>query len=255
MSEVDVNLEAVKCVELTKSFGKNRAADDLNLTVKQGSIVSLVGGNGSGKTTLLKILATFVAPSSGSASIFGIDTLENPTSLRKMIGFVPSEERSFYWRLTGRQNLRFFAALHGLKGGEGGEMLEYLLEAVGLKERGDELFRAYSTGMKQALGIARALLHDPQLLLLDEPFRSLDFETEGRVREMLLRLVRKEGKTILMASHNLKEVERMADRVVIMKEGRILAEGSCDNLQQLSGLALPDLGTIFNHFSRKGEKQ
>ena len=255
MSEVDVDLEAVKCIELSKFFGKNRAADDLNLTVKEGSIVSLVGGNGSGKTTLLKILATLVAPSSGSARIFGIDTLENPNSLRQMIGFVPSEERSFYWRLTGRQNLRFFAALHGLGGAEAADRLESLLESVGLKDRGDELFSTYSTGMKQALGIARALLHDPQLLLLDEPFRSLDLETEDRVRNMLLRLVREEGKTILMASHNLREVETLADRVVIMKEGRIMAEGSRDDLQQLSGLTSSDLGAICNYFSRNGEKQ
>ena len=249
-----VGLEAVKCVDLFKYFGEIRAAENLNLTVKGASIVSLVGGNGSGKTTLLKILATLVAPSSGSARIFGIDTAENPLSSRARIGFVPSEERSFYWRLTGRQNLSFFAALHGLARREAGERVEFLLESVGLKERGDELFRVYSTGMKQALGIARAILHDPQLLLLDEPFRSLDLETEERVRNMLLRLVREEGKTILMASHNLREVETMADRIVIMKKGRIVAEGSRDDLQHLSGLASSDLGMICNHFSRKGEK-
>lgn len=240
----------IECLHLGKSFGKRMVLRDISFNLQGGNILTLVGPNGAGKTTLLKILATLITPDTGGASVAGADLIRNQRAVRRSIGFVSSEERSFYWRLTGRENLRFFAALHGVHGKKALARIDSLLEAVGLEAQGASRFREYSTGMKQALGIARAMLHDPPVLLLDEPTRSLGPDLARKVRRFLLDLAKQEGKAILWASQNLNELEELADQAGILHQGAIRAIGSIPALQQQAGLspsATP--GALFDHFT------
>ncbi len=245
------NQFAVECINLKKSFGKKIVLQDINLKTEKGSILGLVGPNGTGKTTLMKILATLITPSDGKAFISGYDVTANPISVKKEIGFVPSEERSFYWRLTGRQNLKFFAAIHNIFGKERDTQINTLLEAVGLIKDADVQFREYSTGMKQALGIVRGILHNPRVLIMDEPTRSLSPNIAKMVRQLIQDKVRKEGKTVLIASHNLKEIEDLADSIAVIHQGNIKAFGTLDELKASAGFSQnEDLDAIFEKMIR-----
>jgi ABC-type multidrug transport system ATPase subunit len=239
----------IECDHLGKNFGSRMALREVTLSVSRGEICALIGPNGSGKTTLLKILAGLIVPSGGTARICGEDVARNPRKAGAKIGFTSSEERSFYWRLTGRQNLKFFIALHNINGADGKMRIDSLLAKMGLKEMGDRRFREYSTGMKQALSITRALLHDPPVLLLDEPTRSLSPDVSLKFYE-LVRFQSGEGKTILFASQNLIEVERMADSVVILHKGDIRAAGTVAELRRQAGLS-DDKGleTVYSCFT------
>ncbi|MCP4349635.1 MAG: ABC transporter ATP-binding protein [Desulfobacterales bacterium] len=240
------NRPAIECINLRKAFGKKTVLRDINLKVEKGSILGLVGPNGTGKTTLLKILATLTTPSDGSAFFFGHDITADPIIIKRMTGFVPSEERSFYWRLTGKQNLEFFAALHGITRKQRNLRINDLLEAVGLGKSSRVRFREYSTGMKQSLGIARGMLHDPSVLLLDEPTRSLSPNIAKMVRKLIKNKAVNEGRTVLIASHNLKEVEELADNIAIIDNGDIVASGTLDHLKNSVGLSgIADLDKIF----------
>lgn len=242
---MDKNMPAVECISLRKNFGKKTVLRNINLKVEKGSILGLVGPNGTGKTTLLKILATLITPSEGSAFFFGHDITADPIVIKKITGFVPSEERSFYWRLTGKQNLEFFASLHNITGKQRSLRINELLEAVGLEKSGNIRFREYSTGMKQALGIARGMLHDPSILLMDEPSRSLSPNIAKMVRKLIKNKAH-EGKTILISSHNLKEVEELADNIAIINNGNIMASGTLDQIKKSAGLSeTADLDRIF----------
>ncbi len=243
----------IECIGLGKIFGKRQAIRNVNLGVKKGSILGLVGSNGAGKTTLLRILATLVVPSSGTARICGEDVVTgNSIEVRRQIGFMSSEERSFYWRLTGRRNLEFFAALHRLNGAEANRRIESLLALLGLKEAASIPFRYYSTGMKQALGMARALLHDPPVLLLDEPTRSLSPDHAKPARDLIQRKAREEGKSVLVASHNLNEVEDLCDEIVILHRGAIRATGALECLRNQAGSSESgDLSDLFHYFTHE----
>lgn len=159
-------------------FSKNRdemlSVDNVNLSIKKGELCGLLGRNGAGKTTLIKMLSTLILPTTGAARVNNFDILTEDTKVRSSIGFISSDERSFYWRLTGKENLRFFASLQNIMPGEAGEKIEYFLSLVGLDGKGDVKFQNYSGGMKQRLAIARGVLHDPDILLMDEPTKGLD---------------------------------------------------------------------------------
>ncbi|MBN2134868.1 MAG: ABC transporter ATP-binding protein, partial [Acidobacteria bacterium] len=158
-------------------FRKRRyttAVQDVSLNIKEGEFFGLLGANGAGKTTLIKLLCSLVIPTSGSAGIFGHDILKEEQAVKKLVGLVSSEERSFYWRLTGRENLEFFAALYHLDISQAGRRIDELLRIVGLDKHADVRFQGYSTGMRQKLAIARGLLSEPKILFVDEPTRSLD---------------------------------------------------------------------------------
>jgi ABC-2 type transport system ATP-binding protein len=199
---------------------------DLWLTVPRGSLTGLLGPNGAGKTTLLRILAASILPDSGTVRIFGQDTAGTSVRIRERIGFVLGDERSFYWRLTASQNLLFFAALHNLDRTRARSQIE---KVTGLLQLAGELkkpFRDLSTGMRQRLALARALLHDPELLLIDEPTRGLDPGAAKRTRELIGQtLVKELGKTVLLATHNLAEAQEVCDRVALLKDKRILRVG------------------------------
>ncbi|MER2598406.1 MAG: ABC transporter ATP-binding protein [Caldilineales bacterium] len=214
------------------------AVRDLSLTVHAGELYSLLGPNGAGKTTLIRLLCTMIVPTSGTGSIFGVD-LAHSNQIRQMIGMATGEERSFYWRLSGRHNLEFFAALYGLKPAHARQRITELLRQVDLTSHADRPFRTYSSGQKQRLGIARALLHHPRLLFLDEPTRSLDPTATLRLHEFIEQeLLQNEQMTILLTTHRLDEAARLSHRIGIMHKGHLQAEGTPDELRSRLGAAI-----------------
>jgi len=209
------------------------ALKGVTLEVPAGSIFGLLGPNGAGKTTLLKILSCLILPTGGTARVGGFDVAHQNGDIQRILGFVSSDERSFYWRLTGRENLRFFGSLYRLHGRELADRILYLLERLELKDQADKPFGEYSSGMKQRLAMARGLLHDPPVLLLDEPTRSLDPISAKHLRRFVAEeLNGREGKTLLLATHNLQEAEQLCQRVAVLSAGRILGEGSVEEIPQ-----------------------
>ncbi len=211
------------------------ALQRINLQVSQGELFGLVGPNGAGKTTLIKILTTLILPTSGSARLCGID-LRDETAVKRCVGLVTSDERSFYWRLTGRQNLAFFAALQGLSLRQGQQRIAGLLDLLEMSDQADQQFQLYSTGLRQRLSLARALLAQPRVLFLDEPAKGLDPAAQQNLHALLRQqLTRQQGITVFLTSHNLSEVQQLCDRVAILHGGELKACGSLADLQGLVG--------------------
>lgn len=209
------------------------AVDKVNLAVREGELFGLIGPNGAGKTTLVKMLATLLWPTSGRALIKGLDTKQSEDMVKSNIGFVSGEERSFYWRLTGRQNLRFFASLGNLFGQEREQCIQEVFERLDLAEAADNMVYSYSSGMKQKLSIARGLLTNPAVLFLDEPTKSIDPVIAQRIKSFIRDdLVDGEGKTVVLTSHRLEEIEQLCDRFAILDHGRITF---CGTVNELAG--------------------
>ncbi len=218
------------------------ALHDLTLTVRRGEVLGLLGPNGAGKTTLLKILATLVLPNVGQVAVHGWDVVRDTDQVKRIVGLATGEERSFYWRLTGRENLEFFAAFQGLTVRAAAARIEELRQRLGL-EALDRRFGLYSTGMRHRLAIARALLPQPTVLLLDEPTRSLDPLAAAALHRLIrATLVEELGCTVVLATHSLSEAEALCDRLAILHQGRLLACGTVAELRQGAGAAaLPAL--------------
>lgn len=211
------------------------ALRDVSFEVDTGEIFGLIGRNGAGKTTLTKIVATLVQPTDGSVAVHGHDSVTDDEHVRRLIGLSTAEERSFYWRLTSEQNLMFFARLHGLSDRAAKLKIKDLFAKLELEEVARRRFGELSTGNKQRLAVARALLSSPQVLLLDEPTRSLDPLAAERMREMIRSLGQQDPPvTILFTSHNLAEVETLCARVAIISRGRIRAIDTPKNLRDLT---------------------
>jgi len=203
------------------------ALDGVDLEVGRGEIFGLLGPNGAGKTTLLKILCTLVLPTAGDAIVTGCDVVRQPGLVRQAIGYCLDTERSFYFRMTGRQNLEFFAALNNIESDRAAERIAELTEMLGLSHAIDRRFATYSNGMQQKLGLVRALMTDPHVLLLDEPTRSLDPAAAAEFRHFLRgTLVDKLNKTILIVTHSLEDASECCDRIALMGQGRISASGT-----------------------------
>ena len=208
------------------------ALDDVNLLLGHGEVLGLLGTNGAGKSTLLKILATLILPNAGRVSVHGWDVATDADRVRRLVGFASGDERSFYWRLTGRQNLEFFAAFQGLAPRVARGRIETLRERLGL-EALDRRFALYSTGMRHRLALARALLAEPAILLLDEPTRSLDPLATAAVHDLIrTTLLGERGCTLVVATHDLAEAEALCDRVAILHRGRLVAD---DTVHALTG--------------------
>ena len=224
---------AIVLEDVTRRFRAKRAdqrdevvaLDHVSLTVGAGEVFGLLGPNGAGKTTLLRVVSTLLVPSGGRALVLGYDVVHDPEPVRRRIGVVLGGERSVYWRLTARENLLYAAALHDLPPELARERAGQLLAMVGLAERADDLVERYSTGMRQRLALARALVHNPALLVLDEPTAGLDPQASVTMRTMLEALGRDRGRTIVLATHNLAEAERVCSTVAIIDRGRVLAGG------------------------------
>lgn len=210
------------------------AVENVSLAVAEGEVFGLLGPNGAGKTTLTKLLCTLIIPTSGSARVMGHD-LGQDRAIRQAVGLVVTDERSFHWRLTGEQNLRFFAALHGLHGKPAEARLREVLAAVEMGEQSHLRFSSYSSGMKQRLAIARALLHRPRLLFLDEPSRSLDPIATQKLHQLICQLVTQQGVTIFLITHDLAEAEALSQKVAVMHKGQIQVVGSPWALRQQLG--------------------
>lgn len=207
-----------------------RALGGISFSIQSGEAVALMGENGAGKSTLLRILATLIVPSSGKVEIGGEDALRNPAAARKYIGYDTGIEQGFYGRLTGRDNLALFATLNNLSHAQTARRIAELAELLRLDFL-DRQARTYSTGMLQRLGLARALIHSPSILLLDEPTRSLDPLAAADFRRFLkTEILGRYGATLLFASHSVAEVEELSDRVVVLDRGEIRALDTAKNL-------------------------
>ncbi len=218
----------IQTTGLTKAFGTRRAVDDVDLAVPAGICFGFLGPNGAGKTTMIRMLLGLARPTSGSASVRGADVHRSPTAALDRVGAIVEEPR-FYPQLTGRENLEVHAALlHDRRAATA--RIPALLERVQMAGRADERVKGYSLGMRQRLGVARALLNDPELLVLDEPTNGLDAAGMVEFREMIRGLVDDEGRTVFLSSHLLDEVERLCDRVAIVDHGRVITEGDLDDL-------------------------
>lgn len=211
------------------------ALRDVSFEVETGEIFGLIGRNGAGKTTLTKIVATLVQPTTGSVAVRGHDSVTDDEHVRGEIGLATAEERSFYWRLTSEQNLMFFARLHGLSDRLAKQRIKDLFAKLELEELARRRFGELSTGNKQRLAVARSMLTNPPVLLLDEPTRSLDPLAAARMREMIHLLAQQDPPvTIFLTSHNLSEVETLCGRVAIISRGQIKAIDTPKNLRDLS---------------------
>ncbi len=222
---------ATGLARLRKTVAVN-AVDNLNLTIKQGELFGLLGPNGAGKTTLVKILCTLLPPSNGTALINGYDVQKQPMQVKQSLGTLFSVgERGFFWRLNGFRNLEFFAAIYNVPRHRRSQRILDVLKLVGLENNAQDLYQRYSGGMKRKLSLARTLLPDPSILLLDEPTTALDAITARNIREFVKdRVSREEGKTVLYTTHYIEEAAQICDKIGILSHGHLIA---CDTPQAI----------------------
>ena len=240
---------SIELINLTKNYPKIKGYKDIvlhpfkkqylpalhniSLTVEEGSFYGLLGPNGAGKTTLIKILSTLVLPTSGRALVNGFDVIEQQKEVRKSIGLVVNDERSFYWRLTGRQNLSFFAHLNNLSGAEKEQRIQEVLHITEMDRDADRMFSDYSTGMKQRIAIARGLLCNPSIIFLDEPTRSLDPLSAKHLRKFIRdEIIYRHNRTAFVATNNLHEAEDLCTHIAIIQHGTIKSYGTLDKIKQ-----------------------
>jgi len=248
---------SIQTINLTKSFKKKKhkgifgflkrrnekeksettdvtvALDHVNVGIRTGELFGLLGPNGAGKTTLVKCLSTILIPDDGTAIINGFDIRKQTTMVRASLGMVIGGERTLYWKLTARDNLMYFASLYKMPRKRIKERVDEILGTMNLLDRADERLEDYSTGMRQKVAIARALLHDPPVLLLDEPTLGLDPTFSRQIRNQIRELSRKEGKTVLLATHYMEEADELCDRIAIINEGKIVAVDTSDQLKAM----------------------
>jgi ABC-2 type transport system ATP-binding protein len=232
-------VDGIRVREIRKRFRRVQALDGVSFEVRPGEVVALLGPNGAGKSTVIRILGTTLSPDSGSATVGGHDVTREPVAARRSLGLMIGDERSHYWRLSGRRNLVFFAALAGMSRREAALRTQQVLEEVRLADAADRRVLEYSSGMRARLSLARALLTEPPLLLLDEPTRTLDPLSAARFRENAARLARDEGAGILFATHNLHEAVAISTRILVLSAGRIVLE------EQAQGMDADRLESVF----------
>ncbi len=219
--------------DVHKSFRAIDALKGVSFTAADGEITGLIGPNGAGKTTTLRILYTVLTPDRGTAEVDGFDTVAATRDVQRRIG-VLSDSRGLYARLTAREHIRYFGRLHGLKGAALECEIDRILEQLGMAEIADRRVKGFSRGQVMKVALARALVHNPHNVLLDEPTNGLDVASSLGMRD-LMRRMRDEGRCILLASHLMKEVAALCDRIVVIGEGRVLADGTLDALRAQTG--------------------
>ena len=235
--------EALEIRGLTKRFGDNAAVDNLDLTVRAGELYALLGPNGAGKTTTLRMVTGLLRPDVGTIKVFGVDALEDSLSAKRMIAWLP-DEPMLYDKLTAMEYLEFVAGLWSIDSTTARTNAEDLLRLLGLWEQRNQRCEGFSRGMKQKAALAGALIHDPKLLILDEPLTGLDAMVARQVKDLLVQRVR-DGATVILTTHILEVAERLADRIGIIQSGRLRAEGTLAELRARSGDSDGTLEDVF----------
>lgn len=215
------------------SFKKKKITvfNDLSISIKKGEIVALLGCNGAGKTTMFKLISTLLYPNTGQVTIKGYDPMLDPISIRKAVSFIPSDENSFYFRLSGLQNVNFFSILCDFSKKETLSRLQKIDPVLGVGNYLFKRYQEYSTGMKQKLNLARGLIRDYEILLLDEPIKSIDPSSAAKIMDHIKSKARNEGKTVLLTTHKMQEVEKFAERFIILDKGTAVADFGRDKLK------------------------
>ena len=216
------------------------ALNGVTLRVKRGEIFGLLGPNGAGKTTLIKVLTTLLIPDSGTAKVNGFDIFKQQDDVKATIGVMLTGERSLYWKLTGRENLEYFAALYHIPSQQIPKRIRYVVETLQMEDYIDRLVETYSTGQKMILAFGKALLNDAPILFLDEPTITMDPRKARETRELILKINKEENKTIFITTHLMHEAETICDRVAIIDQGKIIAIGAPDQLKE----QVPHKGSI-----------
>jgi len=246
---------SIQTIDLTKRFAKKKhrgvfgflrrnqsnnkhndvtvALDKVNIKIHSGELFGLLGPNGSGKTTTIKCLSTILIPDEGTAIVNGFDIQKETSMVRASLGMVVGGERTLYWKLTARDNLMYFASLYKMHRRHAKKRIKELLETMQLSDRADERLEDYSTGMRQKVAIARALLHDPPILLLDEPTLGLDPNFARQIRSQIKELSEKQGKTVLLTTHYMDEADQLCDRVAFINNGKIVAVDTPNRLKAM----------------------
>lgn len=224
----------LEAINLRKSFGQRVAVNDVSLSLHEGESVGLLGPNGAGKSTTIAMLSTLVRPDSGDVLFRGNSVRNDPSALRSAMGVVP-QEIALYPELTAQENLEFFAGLYGLRGSARSTAIGDALELVGLSERRKDVVKRYSGGMKRRLNIAAALLHEPRIVIMDEPTVGIDPQSRNNILETVRRLNRERELTVLYTSHYMEEVEELCDRVYVMDNGNLIAAGTLAEVRALAG--------------------
>jgi ABC-type multidrug transport system ATPase subunit len=219
--------KVIDVIGLSKSFGANKAVDGLNLSVYEGDVFGFLGPNGAGKSTTIRMILSLISPDNGQIKIFGKNLLEDRISILNRIGCI-IEKPDFYKYLTARKNLKLLAHYNGVDASD--KKIDEVIELVGLQGRSDESVKGYSHGMKQRLGIAQALIHDPDLIILDEPTTGLDPQGIIDIRNLILYLSKEKGKTVFLSSHILYEIELVANRMAILNKGKLVVQGEVKSL-------------------------
>lgn len=217
--------------DLTKCYGSFTAVDRLNLTIDRGEVFGLLGPNGAGKTTTTLMLLGLTEPSFGTARIGGVDCTRDPLKVKSFVGYLP-DNMGFYPDMTGRENLRMTGRMSGLSGEALEKRIDYLLRRVNMTDAADKRTGAYSKGMRQRLGIADILMKDPEVLIMDEPTNGIDPKGMRELMALIRELSERDGKTILISSHQLHQIQQICDRVGIFVGGRLIACGSIDELAE-----------------------
>jgi ABC-2 type transport system ATP-binding protein len=238
---VGTSMPAIEIKELCKSFGKFQSVDRLTLTVRQGEIYGLLGPNGSGKTTTINMISGLSVPTSGEVRVMGYDVRRNARQVRQILGSVP-QETALYEELSAWTNMDFHADLFGIPRKEKKERITILLELVQLLDRKDSRVSTFSGGMKRRLALARALLHDPKLIYLDEPTLGVDVQARRVIWDYILSL-RDEGKTVLITTNYLEEAQALCERLAIIDHGKLVAEDTPDHLKQTYGGSVIEVDT------------
>lgn len=221
----------IQTSHLTKRYGSKLAVNDLNLSIRRGEVFGLLGPNGAGKTTTILMLLGLTEPTAGTATIDGCDCTRNPLEVKSVVGYLP-DNVGFYTDMTGRQNLRFTGRLNGMGGRELEERIDALLERVGMTEAADRRTGTYSKGMRQRLGIADVLIKDPEVIIMDEPTLGIDPEGMRELLNIIRDLSVKDGRTVLISSHQLQQIQQVCDRVGIYVEGSLIACGTLPELEK-----------------------
>lgn len=227
----------LEAIRLSKTFKGKKAVQEVNLYLDSGESVGLIGPNGAGKSTTISMISSLMKPTSGEIKLNGVNTIQNPREIRKILGVVP-QELALYQELSAYENLKFFGSIYKLKGEELEKRIQETLEMVGLKDRQKDVVKTFSGGMKRRINIAAALLHNPKILILDEPTVGIDPQSRNHILQTVRQLNEQNGTTILYTSHYMEEVEQLCDRLYIMDHGEIIASGTKEEL--LSILAADD---------------